>query len=311
MNIMKLGLLVLSFAAGLLCLETSAHAQPMTGSVTQDGWSFTWDATSTSGVRIQNVVRNGVKYLHDGSLPSLRVQYDAGSPPCGPYLDRIKWSNMVPDGAGNKVRVATYTSWIRVWVVAQIDQYTLEQSWWFSRGAGAEGRLIPEIGSSGLQCVRNHRHHPYWRLDFDVSTSGGNRSWTLKNGVYTQRNTEFNTTKSSAGPDIVIAPIADLTRFVNLKPGGADGNPDSFSNWDYAGRLYPSNQNDPYLASNPNTFTDPGDLEAAGNPSSSNNGEVMDNADVVYWYSAHLPHQASQGASQMIFVGPDIRMVDN
>jgi hypothetical protein len=302
-------MLGMALLLGLLCWDGKALAQPMTGSVNQDGWTFTWDATSTSGVRILNVNRNGVKYLHNGSLPSLRVQYDGNA--CGPYLDRIKWSNMVADGAGNKVRVQTFASWIRVWVQAQIDQYTLQQSWWFSRGAGTEGRLIPEIGSSGLQCVVNHRHHPYWRFDFDASTAGGNRSWTVKNGVYTQRFNEFNTTKSSAGPDIVIANIADPTRFINLKPGGADGTPDSFANWDYAGRLFPSLQNDPYLASNPNTFADPGDLEAAGNPSSSNNGEAIDNADVVYWYSAHLPHIAANGAAQMNFVGPDIRMVDN
>jgi hypothetical protein len=37
----------------------------------------------------------------------------------------------------------------------------------------------------------------------------------------------------------------------------------------------------------------------------------MDNADVVYWYSAHLVHLARQGPTQQLVVGPRVFVVDN
>src|SRR5262245_61440390 len=101
MNATKTRILGAAALLALICLDAKALAQPMTGSVNQDGWSFLWNLTSTSGVRITNLYRNGVFYMATGSLPAIRVQYNNDS--CGPFLDRIKWDNVVADGAGNKV----------------------------------------------------------------------------------------------------------------------------------------------------------------------------------------------------------------
>jgi hypothetical protein len=170
--------------------------------------------------------------------------------------------------------------------------------------------MVPEVASSGLQCEINHRHHPYWRFDFDVQSAGNNRVQTFKSGVHTDRNFEFNTTKAIAGNDVIIFPATDLTVFANLKPGGNDGTPDGFANWDYAGRRYPSLQNDPW-APGSTSFADQGDLEAVGNPNTSNNGESINTADVVFWYSGHIPHAASAGSTQIAYVGPWVYLIDN
>lgn len=299
----NLRLLAMSMTIGMAALayESTAAAQPMSGSINQNGWTFNWEVDSTSGVRVREVRRNGVMYLFNGSMPAIRVQYDGNT--CGPYVDRIKWDNIVPDGSGNKVRVTQDATWLRVWVKSQIASYALEQGWWFHK---SQGTIVPSLASSGLQCVVNHRHHPYWRMDMDVSTSFGNRVQTVKNGVFTTRTTEFNDTKANIGNEMIIFPIANLSIHANIIPGafGAnDGTPDAFANWDWGPRAYPANQNDPYAPGSPG-FGDPGDLEATGNPASSNNGENIDNADVVLWYTAHLPHAASAGPNQWGNVGP-------
>jgi hypothetical protein len=301
--------LISAAAAALIALGSvsSASAQPMEGSVNNSGWTFNWAVDSTSGVRITQVHRNGIKYLHNGSLPAIRVQYNSG---CGPFLDRIKWDNIVPEpGTGNKVRVTEDATWIRVFVQAQIVSYALVQGWWFHK---SQGQIVPELSSSGLQCEIDHRHHPYWRLDFDVSTAAGNRVMTFKNDVFTTQTIEFNDTAPNLGNQVFFFPIADPSVFVNLLPGawGGDGTADAFANWDYGGRLFPSLQNDPYAPGSPG-FGDPGDLEAAGNPSTSNNGETIDNADVVFWYTAHLPHAAADGGMPWKTVGPNIFTLDN
>jgi hypothetical protein len=239
-------------------------------------------------------------------MPGIRVQYDSQ---CGPFLDRIKWDNIIADGAGQKVRITQDATWIRVFVVAQIASYALQQSWWFNKN---QGLLVPSLASSGLQCVVNHRHHPFWRMDFDVNTSFGNRVQTVKNGVITTQTTEFNDTKANKGNEVIVFPIADTTIHVNVVPGafGSDGTADGFANWDYGPRAYPSITNDPYAPGSPG-FGDPGDLEATGNPSSTNNGESIDNADVVFWYTAHLPHAAADGPTQWKQAGPFVHTIDN
>ena len=303
MKLLKVSATILAAWLVLICFASEASAQPMSGNVNAYGWTFNWAVDSTSGLRITNLHRNGVKYLHNGSLPGIRVQYDSG---CPAFLDRIKWSNIVPDGAGNKVRITENSEWITAWVQAEISSYDLTQAWWFHK---TQGLMVPEFGSSGLQCTSNHRHHPIWRFDFDIATSSNNRVQTYNAGVYSWQFNEFNTTKGAVGNDVIIFPESDWSIFANLHPNPNDGTADTFANWDYAGRLYPSFQNDPW-APWYGDFDDQGDLEAASNPNTSNNGESININDVVFWYSAHLAHAASQGGTQWAYVGPVVWLQD-
>jgi hypothetical protein len=303
MKLLKVYAAILAAWFVLTCFHSEASAQPMSGNVNAYGWTFTWAVDSTSGVKVRDVWRNGVRYMHNGSLPVIRVQYDAM---CGPFIDRIKWDNIQPDGAGNKVRVTENSEWLTVWVQAKISSYWLTQAWWFHKTMGL---LVPEFGSSGLQCEFNHRHHPLWRFDFDVGSSSNNRVQTYNAGVYSWQFTEFNTTKAAVGNDVIIFPDSDWSIFANLHPNPNDGTTDSFANWDYAGRRYPSFQNDPW-APWEGLYADQGDLESASHPNTSNNGESIDIQDIVFWYSAHLAHAMSAGGSQWSYVGPNVWLQD-
>src|SRR5262245_45276265 len=165
MKIIKMTIAIVAALVAQICFERNASAQPMQGSINSYGWSFNWSVMSTSGLQISNLRHNSVSFMARGSLPALRVKYEQF---CGPYLDRIKWDNILPDELGNKVRVTENGDWLTVWVRAQIASYALTQAWWFHKTLGL---MVPEVGSSGLQCENNHRHHPYWRFDFDVVTA--------------------------------------------------------------------------------------------------------------------------------------------
>jgi hypothetical protein len=292
MKMLQLFTIAMATVLAHLCFQSSASAQAMSGSVNQDGWTFNWSATSTSGLRITNVRKNGVVFLYDGSMPAIRVQYDGN---CGPYTDRIKWDNILADGMGNKVRSSVNPYWIRVWVESQIASYHLTQSWYFER---AGSRVVSELQSSGLQCTLDHRHHPYWRYDFDIAGSGNNSIKTGVGGVTTTRTTEFNTSKSFSGKVVGFYNNGIPSKYVHLIPGDYDGTPDTFAGWDHAGRRYPSQQNDPWGPTFPD-YVDTGDLESATHPSTSNNGEAINGQDIVFWYNAHLVHAASAGPTQV------------
>jgi Cu2+-containing amine oxidase len=91
--------------------------------------------------------------------------------------------------------------YFEIGVFAEIGGYDLFQFWRFGAD-GNDGTLEPFLSSNGWSCNDNknendHRHYPYWRIDFDVegvnnelwewsptgSTPGkvsseGNRKWT-------------------------------------------------------------------------------------------------------------------------------------
>jgi hypothetical protein len=250
-------------------------------------------------LRVTNVNRNGVGVLYDGSMPAIRVQYNGNA--CGPYVDRIKWDNLVADPAtGNKVRSAVNSDYIRIWVEAQIASYHLVQSWYFYKTLGV---IVPELQSSGLQCTTDHRHHPYWHLDVDVAGSGFNRIVTWNAGVGTTRTNEFNTTKAAAGSNVYFYNNNNASKTVLFNPGVGDGTPDTFATWDYGGRRFPSSLNDPWAPTSTG-FTDTGDLESATSTSTTLNNENINGQDIVFWYNAHLVHLASGGPTQVGAVGP-------
>src|SRR5207247_5551967 len=51
-----------------------------------------------------------------------------------------------------------------------IGNYRLTERWTF----WIDGQLSPRLFSAGLQCNTNHRHHAYWRFDFDIDGAANN-----------------------------------------------------------------------------------------------------------------------------------------
>jgi hypothetical protein len=292
-------------AVALLSFATSsASAQTTSGTRTWGGWSFGWSVDASSGLNITNVTFNGTRYITRMNMPVIRVQYDTGASPCGPFMDRLGTGNIVPDST-SFVRIAEINGRLFVWIVAQISAYALEQQYIFN----TNGRIDTRLFSSGLQCSRNHRHHPYWRIDADVGDTVNDEIKTrYTDGRILWYANEFNRNKL-VSPAIADWRIVDkpTQRQVIITPGTGDGSADSFASFDFYGRRYHGGEGAYPWASGVSGFADQGDLVLP-----SNNNEVIGPADstidVLGFYVAHLNHLASAGATQWIAVGPSLLM---
>jgi hypothetical protein len=290
-------------AVGLLMgWASTGWCQATTGHVDWNGFSFDWAIENNSGVTVRNVSANGTLYLHSMSMPVIRVEYDGNA--CGPFMDRIS-PNFINQNAGNYVRIdSPSANTLNVWIDATIASYRLRQYFIFQKSVifGVTNYIITaRLYSSGLQCVTNHRHHPYWRIDADVAGAGGDQiRQTRTDGTTVVRDVEFSFDKNWAPATSYITVNDQATgRYLQIVPP-PDNNADSFATRDYYGRRYNGMEHVPWAASVPG-FTDQGDLLFE-----SQNLESILNTDVVVWSAAHLNHPASLGSAQWVFVGPNL-----
>jgi hypothetical protein len=184
----------LALGLSVACLgAVHVHAQPMlplapSGSTTWGNWSFEWHVgdANKEGLVITNVRWKGTKVLGKGSLPVIRVKYRGDGEDltdgCGPYADRIHWGNTQP----LKGQLLSTTQRIfdnkvlEIAISAHIGGYYVFQAWYFRKS----GRLEPMLYSSNWSCCddeheNDHKHHPYWRLDFDVESTS-NEVWRIR-----------------------------------------------------------------------------------------------------------------------------------
>jgi hypothetical protein len=291
---------VLAVALILGGRTASAECYAFSGRVVWNSWRIDWSIESYAGVVIKNVSFGATNYIWRASLPAVRVNY-AGYCQNAPFVDRIGWSDIVEENC-QKIRVEQYGSYLKIWVLAYIGSYILKQGYYFWN----DGYVDPFLESSGLQCVLDHRHHAYWRLDFDVAGSGSDEVGTVEYGSYYNRATEFNDIKgqSSYYKHWTVRDYS-ANRFVQIEPGYNDwAEPayPSFSSMDFAGRLLKSpTEHEPWPAQ-----MGPGD--APDHLLNSNNGENIYQKDIVVWYVSHLLHYWVNGPNQAVSVGPWIRL---
>lgn len=183
MNERACRLLLIAMSLGAILLApTSVHAQPLfslpdSGSMSFGSWSFSWEIGNAhdEGLVLRDVRWKGTKVLYKASLPVIRVKYrgsgssiDSG---CGPYADRIHSGNLSRFSGQSSDVVARFFGGdlMELAVFSEIGGYDLYQAYYFHKF----GRLEPMLYSSGWSCSdsrseNDHKHHPYWRLDFDV-----------------------------------------------------------------------------------------------------------------------------------------------
>jgi hypothetical protein len=292
---------------------------PRSGSMTYYDWSFSWNVGSSSeGLELWNVNYKGVKVLHKASMPVVRVKYrgngNSVSSGCGPYADQLSWNNMIiPQGATSRVTIRHFTGMMEIAVYSKIGGYHLYHAWYLHQ----DGRLQPMLYSRGWACSaiirnwRDHRHHPYWRLDFDIESPSQNvvREYRRPNGGSTYNSTLYNNEQNTfrnSGEDIfwTIGRVASSRHVVvsygwnELRDGG--GGPwYSFSNKDEGTRLYRGNEDIGW------PFGSLGHLGFG--PS-----ESITQSDVVFWAVGHLSHMWSSSDAnnpQWHSTGPVIRAV--
>jgi Cu2+-containing amine oxidase len=262
------------------------------------------DSSQPEGIAIHGAKYKGRQVFYKASLPSLRVQYDKppGGSACGPYKDPLHYDNADVQSNGKKVAIYTYLSGFLPVLALEsyhrIGSYRLRQRWAFT----LSGTVLPRLFSAGLQCNQNHRHHTYWRFDFDINDAANDALY------------EFNTTT----PNIGYGPgwhkkLSETTRVKNpptnrhwaimdrsagngyfIVPGSDDGVADGFSSHDLWVMRYRGSE----------------DREGNQGSASSDdlftylNGENTDGQDVVVWYCGHLAHQAHAGGDEWHHVGP-------
>jgi hypothetical protein len=237
--------------------------------------------------------------LYKASLPSLRVQYDHG---CGPYKDPLTYANAVDQGGGKRVAVYDFSflgiRFLTLESYHRIGAYRLRQRWTFL----PDGTIVPRLYSAGLQCNDNHRHHAYWRFDFDI------------NGASNDAIYEYNTTT----PDIGYGPgwhkkLWERSRLKNpvtnrrwavmdrsqangvfVIPGADDGVADAFSQQDVWFMRYHGSED---------KHGNQGSAAADGLDAYLD-FEDLDGQDVVLWYCGHLSHHAEDGGDEWHSTGP-------
>ena len=268
-------------------------------------WRFAYalaDTPDAEGIAISDAHFRGRKVLYKGSLPSLRVQYNSS---CGPYKDPLTYNNAHAISGSNRVKVYTVVSGglagVSVESFHTIGSYKLTVRWTF----WADGRITPRLYSAGLQCNVDHRHHPYWRLDFDIegasndtvfeyNTTTPNTGWGP--GWHVKHN-EITRVKNPATQRSWAVMDVNTMRGYHLIPGANDGFADAFAPRDLFVMRYRGAED---KHGQQGTASDDG-LAAYIN------GEVVENADVVLWYCAHLGHRAeAEHADEWHSCGPTL-----
>jgi hypothetical protein len=268
-------------------------------------WTFDWrlaDYPDEEGIVIRSVRYRGRQLLYKASLPSLRVQYDG---PCGPYKDPLNYNNAQPTSRcpSNRVCAWSYTSGgLRALTIEsyhKIGSYRLTHRWVFWE----HGVLMARLYSAGLQCNHDHRHHAYWRFDFDIENA--TRDLALEYNTYTPNAgwgpgwsphlTETVRLKNPPSRRSWAVLDRDSGRGYHLQPGD-DGTADAFSTGDFWVLRYNG-------AEDLN-----GRQGSAANDQLSNylTGESADAQDLVLWYTGHLFHHAAHGGDEWHSVGPNL-----
>jgi hypothetical protein len=290
---------------------TTIFSLPDSGTITFGNWSFGWTIHGhDEGLVLRDVRWKDTTVLYKASLPVIRVKYlnDA----CGPFADQIggvKTDRL--EGVDSDVAARIFDGELfEIAVYDEIGGYDLYHAWYFHTSGWMDGLLY----SRGWSCnedppsTRSHRHHPYWRLDFDIETTQNDVSTfrTTREGgrAWTNRTQEGRYRSFTAGRlfGVRVASTSSskhVTAYI-AENGLSDGPGSpwfSFSNKDIAWRRYRDSEDNGW------TFGARGHL-GLGNPA-----ESIYHSDVVIWFVGHLSHDwdgHDTAGREWHWVGPTI-----
>jgi hypothetical protein len=296
---------ILAIVAGCFGLGSlAAPALAQSGQVAWGPWQFRWEVSDNAGIGLRDLQFNGRTILNRGNMPVIRVKYNGDA--CGPYADRITWSNLTTDNNcdnGQKVCQRTFSfggrEWLEISGRAFIGSYDILQAWYFT----PDGEMQPRVFSRGLQCNIDHGHHAYWQLDFDMDGAGNDQAFLHQSSIpdtgygpgWFRYSNEFDSRRDPSENPTWFVRDAQTLLGAFVRPSTEDGPRDAFSDRNVGIRRYHDNEVGPW------PFGATGDLGF-------NNGENVISQDNVLWYIGHLYHAAAQGPDQYHAVGPIIRL---
>jgi Copper amine oxidase, enzyme domain len=285
-----------------------------------------------SGVELRYVDYRGKRVLYRAHVPILNVLYDA--PPCGPYRDwqnsedgfQATGSTPVPgfrlcpspaqtildsgNDSGNFRGVAIYVQGQEVVLVSELNAgwYRYISQWRLH----VDGTIRPRFGFSAVQnscvCTR-HIHHPYWRFDFDIRTAGNNvvREFNdppiVPGSNWHTKHFEIKRYRDPSRKRRWRVEHAGSGKGYDLIPGVDDGMADSYARGDvWILRYRGTELEDGHNATTGPPGTTEADLDKFVN------GEVVEKADVVLWYAAHIAHDVAADPPGLFghWSGPDL-----
>ncbi|MGH7146639.1 MAG: fibronectin type III domain-containing protein, partial [Nitrospiraceae bacterium] len=275
----------------VLTLPGAGLAQT-SGSVNWNGWTFTYEVSGNfDGLSLKGVQFQGLPLIAKISFPVVRVFYDNNA--CGPFADRVG-GNLAPiPWAGNAtIAQREFTlngrQWYEIGIRPQVGNYDMYQVYYLS----ADGIMDAHIFSKGLACVVNHVHYPNWRIDFDINDPSNDQIQLNTAAGYQTKLNEFDANATEAINHGWRVRDSVTGNFVTVLPGFSDFTipnettqpATSYANNSVFGRLFKSSE-DTGWTYGPNTQVP------------YNNGELISNADIVFWYEAYLAHSAAEGSS--------------
>jgi hypothetical protein len=292
--------------------------------------------TNGSGIELRSVRYRGKQVLYQAHVPILNVEYfqDGIGAGCGPtYRDwqnsetcfQANGSDVIPgfrlcpapaqtiiesgsDG-GNFRGVAIFVQGQEAVLVSELQAgwYRYISQWRFH----ANGTIRPRFGFSAANnpCTcKDHHHHVYWRLDFDIRTAGNNVIEEYNNpplvggsNWHTKRYEIRRPRDASRNRHWRVRNLSTDEGYL-LMPGANDGTRDAYGVGDaWIVRYRGSSEYD----DGQGFTTDPALSRA--NIDRFVNGEVVEDRDVVMWYAAHFRHSPGHGGA---YVGPDLKPVN-
>lgn len=288
--------------------------------------------TNGSGIELRDVYYNGHQVFKRAHAPILNVKYDPGGN-CNCFRDwsdqEVKFE--IRDAGGNVVNNAATGQYFetsapprtvcdvgvtstdipsttgfkgvaaemlsdRLILTTQLEAgwYRYQMKWFFHQ----DGRIEPRFGFGAVNqssCLSTtHRHHNYWRFDFDIDGADhdaiGNPPRPPQTWPQVQLEDMRNLPDTTKKPVYIVHDtVTDRGYHLVAGPENTDLPPDSFSIGDSWMLKYASNQSNAVTAQ----IDDGQGLN--GCPLSStflsfDNNEVINDADLVVWYRGGAVH---------------------
>lgn len=292
-----------------------------------------------SGIELRYVDYRGKRVLHRAHVPVLNVKYDHNA--CGPFLDwqneeghiRANGTDIAPgfrlcptpattildtgSDVGNFLGVGVYVQGQEVVLVSEMEAgwYRYVSQWRLH----SDGTISPRFGFGAVNtssCVcRQHHHHCYWRLDFDIRTSSdnvvrefndpplsGSSNWHTKHY-------EIKRPRDPARKRKWLVENSNTGEGYEIIPGPDDGVATASPDWPFPrGDVWILRYHGGELTDGTRATGPPYD----GGIDGFRNGELIHNRDVVIWYAGHATHdvQADPPGHFGHIVGPTLKPIN-
>jgi hypothetical protein len=290
--------------------------------------------SNRSGIELRDVKYRGKMVLSRANAPILNVQYERNS--CGPFRDWLYQEGMF-DAPGTDIaagiRICTappgsvldtgtdfgnYRG-VAIWDREEVRLVSEMEAGWYryiSEWRFHDNGVIEPLfgyGATTNSCVcRNHTHHVYWRLDFDLATAANNNVYSNLDGNRKQIENESMSPRNGTQQTWVLD-NAVTGEAVVIVPGANDGNADKYGVGDIWFLLnhFPSEIDDAGQPPNPAPYN----FSTGARLIPMINGESIVGQDIVVWYAGHWRHdsfnepvggQAPHGAYVQ---GPELRLM--